>query len=222
MTPATLAADAAQALQGVTDGPWEDDGTSSLFHDKDLVCIVTNNRGNDYGQDLTDEECEANARFIAFARAWVPEAAAALTALAAQVAELTADRDKWFEGAGAHHVASMKQAQRADIAEAKVTELTAERDDLLRRLELERALTDGAVTALQRNREAAEAKVARLEGSLAAVERLAIQASIASCTCHVKTPEITFHSADCRYVLLQYIIAQCEDACAALTEGTPE
>jgi hypothetical protein len=31
-----------------------------------------------------------------------------------------AERDKWFEGAGAHHVASMQQAQRADIAEAEL------------------------------------------------------------------------------------------------------
>lgn len=33
-------------------------------------------------------------------------------------AALERDRNKWFEGAGAHHVASMKQAQRADRAEA--------------------------------------------------------------------------------------------------------
>ncbi len=66
---------------------------------------------------------------------------------------------------------------------------------------------------------AAEAKVAQLEGALQAVEKLAITASIASCTCHVKTPEITFHSANCRYVLLQYITAQCEDARTAIRKG---
>lgn len=46
---------------------------------------------------------------------------------------------------------------------------------------------------------------------VAAIERLAHSASIASCTCHTKTPDITFHDANCRYVKLQYIIAQCED-----------
>ncbi|WRH62089.1 MAG: hypothetical protein RSE12_17205 [Fuscovulum sp.] len=45
--------------------------------------------------------------------------------LTAQVAETQTDRDKWFEGAGAHHVASMKQAQRADQAEAEVSRLRA-------------------------------------------------------------------------------------------------
>ena len=37
--------------------------------------------------------------------------------LTAELEEVKADRDKWFESAGAHHVASMKQAQRADRAE---------------------------------------------------------------------------------------------------------
>lgn len=53
--------------------------------------------------------------------------------------------------------------------------------------------------------------VERAAENIAAIERLAISASIASCTCNVKTPDITFHAADCRYVKLQYIIAQCED-----------
>jgi hypothetical protein len=35
----------------------------------------------------------------------------------AALATARADRDKWFEGAGAHHVASMREAQRADVAE---------------------------------------------------------------------------------------------------------
>lgn len=55
------------------------------------------------------------------------------------------------------------------------------------------------------------ALVERAQGHVAAIERLAISASIASCTCLTKTPDITFHAADCRYVKLQYIIAQCEE-----------
>ena len=46
----------------------------------------------------------------------------------ATIARLTAERDKWFEASGAHHVASMREAQRADQAEAKLAEVTAERD----------------------------------------------------------------------------------------------
>lgn len=36
-------------------------------------------------------------------------------------AAIERERDKWFEGAGAHHVASMQQAQRADRAEAALS-----------------------------------------------------------------------------------------------------
>lgn len=53
--------------------------------------------------------------------------------------------------------------------------------------------------------------VERAAENIAAIERLAVSASIASCTCLTKTPDITFHDANCRYVKLQYIIAQCED-----------
>ena len=60
----------------------------------------------------------------------------------------------------------------------------------------------------------------RAETHIAAIERLAISASIASCTCLTKTPDITFHAADCRYVYLQYIIAQCEDFRAANGDQT--
>ena len=44
-------------------------------------------------------------------------AEAEIARLTAELEEVKADRDKWFESAGAHHVASMKQAQRADRAE---------------------------------------------------------------------------------------------------------
>lgn len=60
----------------------------------------------------------------------------------------------------------------------------------------------------------------RAETHIAAIERLAISASIASCTCLTKTPDVTFHAADCRYVKLQYIIAQCEDFRAAKGDQT--
>jgi hypothetical protein len=69
---------------------------------------------------------------------------------------------------------------------------------------------------------ALRAEMKRLRAALAAIEKLALQASIASCTCLTKTPDITFHNPGCRYVLLQYIIAQCEDARAALKEDRNE
>ena len=96
-----LCEQANKALQGVTEGPWawnvrgfvgpastEDDQSFGMICDEVAEC------------NYSDGRKEANARFIAFARAWVPEAAAALTALseqnvalAAQVAELTRERD---------------------------------------------------------------------------------------------------------------------------------
>lgn len=53
--------------------------------------------------------------------------------------------------------------------------------------------------------------VERVAKHIAAINRLATSASIASCTCGTKTPDIEFHTANCRYVKLQYILAQCED-----------
>lgn len=49
----------------------------------------------------------------------------------AALRQVTAERDAWKEGAGAHHVASMQQAQRADRAEvAKKTEVATLRAEL--------------------------------------------------------------------------------------------
>ena len=53
--------------------------------------------------------------------------------LAAELEEVKADRDKWFESAGAHHVASMKQAQRADRAEFERDTARAETAALIER-----------------------------------------------------------------------------------------
>jgi uncharacterized small protein (DUF1192 family) len=63
---------------------------------------------------------------------------------------------------------------------------------------------------------ALKAEVDKLRAALEAIEKLALQASISSCTCLTKTPDIAFHDPGCRYVLLQYIVAQCEDVRAAL------
>ena len=41
-------------------------------------------------------------------------AADAITTLRTQLAEMKVDRDEWFEGWGAMHVAAMREAQRAD------------------------------------------------------------------------------------------------------------
>lgn len=53
-------------------------------------------------------------------------AEAEIARLTAELEEVKADRDKWFESAGAHHVASMKQAQRADRAEFELDTARAE------------------------------------------------------------------------------------------------
>lgn len=72
---------------------------------------------------------------------------------------------------------------------------------------------DLARTVIALHAQLADAKAAQamVVEYFAAIERLAVSASIASCTCNIKTPNISFHAANCRYVTLQYIIAQCED-----------
>jgi hypothetical protein len=119
MTPTTLAADAAQALQGVTD----------------LIARLN-----------ADKQPYAYGRLVTFKASQLElEAAAALTALsernanlAAQVAELTRERDDALSAA----------RQRGKLREATLATLRGVSADL----------------------EAAEAKVARLEGALVALE----------------------------------------------------
>lgn len=91
----------------------------------------------------------------------------------AALRQVTAERDAWKEGAGAHHVASMQQAQRADraeVAETEVATLRAKVEALGR--DLNRALYGephfgwemhkDAMSDLRARAEAAEAEVARL------------------------------------------------------------
>jgi len=78
MTPTTLAADAAQALQDVTEGPWAYEYTRighTVRQPGAYNAIFTVNHAGSY---------EPDARFIAFARAIMQEAAARLSALTAQ------------------------------------------------------------------------------------------------------------------------------------------
>jgi hypothetical protein len=97
MTPTTLAADAAQALQGVTEGPWAVHCDPCHY---DTASDVKSNCGNLFamvGGGAKWQEQEANARFIAFTRAWVPEAAAALDAKDAEIAALQAEVERMQE-----------------------------------------------------------------------------------------------------------------------------
>ncbi len=70
-----LVAQATAALEGVTDGPWEEVSGD----------VYAAGAGSPLA--LTPVYHKPNARFIAFARQWVPEAAAHIAALTAQVAE---------------------------------------------------------------------------------------------------------------------------------------
>jgi hypothetical protein len=79
----------------------------------------------------------ANACFIAFTRQWVPEAAAAITALAAQVAELTRERDEARAERTQHMMRARDLLSRLHPAEAKVARL----EGALRKID---ALDDGA------------------------------------------------------------------------------
>jgi hypothetical protein len=99
----------------------------------------------------------------------------------------------------------------------EITRLRAENERLGRALNVARyGEADFAWSVHEAQMVELRAENERLTAALAAIEKLALQASIASCTCLTKTPDITFHNPGCRYVLLQYIIAQCEDARAAL------
>ena len=76
-----LCAQAEKALEGVTEGPWDANGSAvNTKPDESAVsvCVSMGTRNR--------REAEANARFIAFTRAWVPAAAAAIR-------ELEAERD---------------------------------------------------------------------------------------------------------------------------------
>ena len=115
-------------LDGATPGAWRADGepwNRIVWSSADnRVCFMAHSNG------LNDERDTATSNLVAAA----PDLARALLASRAELAaaqqreaglveraeKAEAERDKWFEGAGAHHVASMQQAQRADIAEAEL------------------------------------------------------------------------------------------------------
>jgi hypothetical protein len=115
-----LGEQADKALEGVTEGPWFpggvngggrptlvycDDATGSAVADTVLQFV-----------HRREGECEANANFMAFTRAWVPAAAAAIRELEACNAILT---NLAIE---AERVATYEKAS-ADAAEAKVARL---------------------------------------------------------------------------------------------------
>jgi len=88
-----------------------------------------------------------------------------------------------------------------DERDVASSNLAAAAPDLARALLDARADTEAAVALT----------LEEADKHITAIEKLALSASIASCTCNIKTPDISFHSANCRYVKLEYIIAQCED-----------
>ncbi len=114
-----LCEQAEKALKGVTDGPWENGiDTVILPPEGPAVALM--------GIHCPPNTRAANARFIAFTRAWVPAAAAAIR-------ELEAARDKnWSEYLSerdARMASNMREATwqaRAEAAEAKVARLEGE------------------------------------------------------------------------------------------------
>lgn len=66
-------------------------------------------------------------------------------ALQQRAEKAEADRDKWFEGAGAHHVASMREAQRADQNAARAEKAEAAlSESQAREAMLHRAITEAS------------------------------------------------------------------------------
>lgn len=176
-----LCGQAEKALEGVTEGPWESSADSDPLPYNVMPRVYSNPSGGALGATLLAEvgnltldqdEWEANARFIAFTRAWVPAAAAAIR-------ELAAERDQW----------------RVDCEE------------------------------FRRERDAAEAKVARLEGALADHNDL-LRSAFMIASREGVDGEIGSTNWDAYYnrvtVVLKRHHETANEARAALTEGTPE
>jgi len=108
---------------------------------------------------------------------------------------------------------------RTQLAEAKVTTNTL------------RKLYDSSqdlVESLAKKEQAAQIQLSaqaqageRMKPKLDAAISLLIEAIIASCTCHVKSPDVVYHDAGCRYVRLQYALENIEQARAALSPAQP-
>jgi hypothetical protein len=193
-----LAAEAEQALQGVTDGRavqfhphYCKEADGAPFSDWDSSHDVSVIRPDGSRYRIASFRHASDAAFDQFARAWVREAAAALTALseqntalAAQVAELTTELDELrskFKNVVSH--ATMGQTCDADLslnqisvmitrirndwyadkqaAETKVAELTADLNGVVSECRRMREEYNAASDQLA----AAEAEVARLEGA---------------------------------------------------------
>ena len=111
---------ATAALEGVTEGPW------SVPGQPDKICAEGYTRNGMAKTIATvstpawmgDTEPWANACFIAFARQWVPEAAAHIAALTAQLAEAQKEHEGWQS-------AAMKLMEKLSAAEAEAAALRA-------------------------------------------------------------------------------------------------
>jgi hypothetical protein len=117
MTPTTLAADAAQALQGVTEGRavqfhphYCKEAEGAPFSDWDTSHDVSVIRPDGSRYRIASFRHASDAAFDQFARAWVPEAAAALTALSEQNAKLAAQVAELRQSRQAMH----RRAQKAE------------------------------------------------------------------------------------------------------------
>ena len=119
---------ATAALEGVTGGPWRVDGEpwNQIVWSgaENRVCFMAHSNGLDDDRDI------ATARFIAFTRQWVPEAAA-------HIAALTAERDDARKEAGI-------QMRHLKVLADKLAPAEAERDALRERV----ARLEGALRKL--------------------------------------------------------------------------
>lgn len=120
-----LAAQATAALEGVTEGPWEADANENGAFTIDAFDGNTRILCSRAPWPSYAKASQANARFIAFTRQWVPEAAARIAALTATVdglkndnAAMTAAHDML----GRYWTAAV---ERADAAEAEAATLRA-------------------------------------------------------------------------------------------------
>lgn len=129
-----LVEQATAALEGVTEGEWK--AAYSKWEPNNFIVQTDHPCRRVLAQfdgdgDGPDDQSLADARFIAFTRQWVPEAAARIAALTAQVVELQAEKREM----ALQELASLGQAQEAYEAQLAAEAETARLRDRLARME---------------------------------------------------------------------------------------
>jgi chromosome segregation ATPase len=225
-----LAAEAEQALQGVTryvytDRGMQEDTLGAYVHWHDLFPVVsaapTALSAERDALAAQVAELERNEKTLLDDRY---DQTARAEALAAQVAELTAERDEALSAARQQDklreatLGTLRSVSAAlDAAEAKVAELTAERDEWRTAYHK----THEAFSDADAARDAAEAKVARLQGAKRRIKHLPdeIEQQVETTRGFAKDSGMDRHQVDLMATCTSHFLDYARQLRAALTEG---